>query len=245
MVAVFLLESIPFTEIDSAAILRRLENDQSSVGPAERAALTELSNRLGGSVQAVEMALRRIGEENGSIQCEELSIGGDRPILMVWGIDRSKLLKELPETSSRNSNNEAGLDAGNSNSGQNSSVMGVTMASQQSQSEIWMGSQAPHMMSPMFPGMNPRSSPRVPRLMSMPPTGGLTPLPRSITGPGGATSGSSNNQQSEEDDLKDLEMLLNKKTYKEKQQSRTGEELLDLIHRPTAKETAVAAKVLF
>ncbi|KAJ4759478.1 N6-adenosine-methyltransferase subunit METTL14 [Rhynchospora pubera] len=242
MVAVCLLELVPFTEIDSAAILRRLENDQSSVGPAERAALAELSNRLGGSLQALEMALRRIGEENGSIQFEELSIGGDRPVLMVWGIDRSKLLKELPETSTINGNNEERLDVGSSNSGQNTSVTGVGMTPKQSQSEIWMGSQTPHMMSPMFPGMNPRSSPRVPGLMGMPPTVGLTPLSRPIVGPGGTNSGGSNKQRTEEDDLKDLEMLLNKKTYKEKQQSKTGEELLDLIHRPTAKETAVAAK---
>ncbi|KAF3322455.1 putative N6-adenosine-methyltransferase MT-A70-like protein [Carex littledalei] len=235
MVAVCLLESVPFTEIDSAALLRRLENDQSSVGPTERAALAELSNRLGGSVQAVEMALRRIGEENGSIQFEELSLGGDRPIIMVWGIDRSRLLKELPETSNRNSSNEVELDAGNSNSGQDTSITGVAMTPKQSQSEIWMGTQTPHMMSPMFSGMN-RSSPRVPGLM------GMTPLSRPIVRSGGATSGGSNEPRTEEDDLKDLEMLLNKKTYKEKQQSKTGEELLDLIHRPTAKETAVAAK---
>jgi mRNA (2'-O-methyladenosine-N6-)-methyltransferase len=48
--------------------------------------------------------------------------------------------------------------------------------------------------------------------------------------------------KTEEDELKDLELLLNKKTYREKQNTKTGEELLDLIHRPTAKETAVAAK---
>jgi mRNA (2'-O-methyladenosine-N6-)-methyltransferase len=53
------------------------------------------------------------------------------------------------------------------------------------------------------------------------------------------------NQRTEEEDLKDLEVLLSKKTYKEKQNTKTGEELLDLIHRPTAKETAVAAKVCF
>lgn len=202
------------------------------MGPTERAALAELSNRLGGSVQAVEMALRRIGEENGSIQFEELSLGGDRPIIMVWGIDRSRLLKELPETSNRNSNNEVELDAGNSNSGQDTSITGVTMTPKQSQNEIWMGSQTPHMMSPMFSGMN-RSSPRVSGLMGM----------NRVVRSGGATSGGSNEPRTEEDDLKDLEMLLNKKTYKEKQQSKTGEELLDLIHRPTAKETAVAAKV--
>lgn len=49
--------------------------------------------------------------------------------------------------------------------------------------------------------------------------------------------------RSEEEDLKDVEALLSKKSFKEKQQSRTGEELLDLIHRPTAKEAATAAKV--
>jgi mRNA m6A methyltransferase catalytic subunit len=48
-----------------------------------------------------------------------------------------------------------------------------------------------------------------------------------------------------EDELKDLKLLLNKKTYREKQNTKTGEELLDLVHRPTAKETAVAAKVFF
>lgn len=42
--------------------------------------------------------------------------------------------------------------------------------------------------------------------------------------------------------MKDLEALLNKKSFRELQKSKTGEELLDLIHRPTAKETAVAAK---
>jgi len=46
-----------------------------------------------------------------------------------------------------------------------------------------------------------------------------------------------------DDDMKDLEALLNKKSFREMQKSKTGEELLDLIHRPTAKETAVAAKV--
>ncbi|XP_002989604.2 probable N6-adenosine-methyltransferase MT-A70-like [Selaginella moellendorffii] len=45
-----------------------------------------------------------------------------------------------------------------------------------------------------------------------------------------------------EDVMKDLETLLAKKSYLESQKSKTGEELLDLLHRPTAKETAVAAK---
>ncbi|KAI3698636.1 hypothetical protein L2E82_42331 [Cichorium intybus] len=42
-------------------------------------------------------------------------------------------------------------------------------------------------------------------------------------------------EATEEDDLKDLEALLNKKSFKELQKSKTGEELLDLIHRPTVQ----------
>ncbi|CAN1259693.1 N6-adenosine-methyltransferase MT-A70-like [Linum perenne] len=49
-------------------------------------------------------------------------------------------------------------------------------------------------------------------------------------------------QRTEEDEFKDLEALLSKKSFREMQKSKTGEELLDLIHRPTAKETAMAAK---
>jgi mRNA (2'-O-methyladenosine-N6-)-methyltransferase len=41
----------------------------------------------------------------------------------------------------------------------------------------------------------------------------------------------------------DIDALLTKKSFKELQQSKTGEELLELLHRPTAKETANAAKV--
>ncbi|KAI3524085.1 hypothetical protein L1887_02732 [Cichorium endivia] len=50
-----------------------------------------------------------------------------------------------------------------------------------------------------------------------------------------STGGGSNGKppRTEEDDLKDLEALLNKKSFKELQKSKTGEELLDLIHRPT------------
>jgi mRNA (2'-O-methyladenosine-N6-)-methyltransferase len=82
---------------------------------------------------------------------------------------------------------------------------------------------------------------------------GMMPLQRPFMSPSGviqmgAGSGpmpTQQNQRTEEEDLKDLEVLLSKKTYKEKQNTKTGEELLDLIHRPTAKETAVAAKVCF
>lgn len=60
---------------------------------------------------------------------------------------------------------------------------------------------------------------------------------------GGGTNALAPKPRTEEEDMKDLEALLNKKSFREMQKSKTGEELLDLIHRPTAKETAVAAKV--
>ncbi|CAI9093392.1 OLC1v1028890C1 [Oldenlandia corymbosa var. corymbosa] len=46
----------------------------------------------------------------------------------------------------------------------------------------------------------------------------------------------------EEDDMKEIEALFNKKSFCEQQKSKVGEELVDLIHRPTAKEAAMAAK---
>ncbi|KAJ3680162.1 hypothetical protein LUZ60_016440 [Juncus effusus] len=233
MIAVSLLELVPFTETDSAAILRRLESDQSSVGPTERASLSELANELGGALKAVETALRRIGEENGGIQYEELTIGGGRPVLMVWAIDRSKLLKELPETSNNNESNNNGLrssEPGQSNTNQDSSIV---MTPKHSQNEMWQ--QNPHLVSPIFSNMTPRASPRV--------MGGSRMMgPNPGQRPGGVNGSGSGKLRTEEDDLKDLEALINRKTYREKLKSKTGEELLDLIHRPTAKETAVAAK---
>uniref|UniRef100_A0A6V7QVY4 F-box domain-containing protein n=1 Tax=Ananas comosus var. bracteatus TaxID=296719 RepID=A0A6V7QVY4_ANACO len=47
MVAVCLLELVPFSEIDSASLLQRLESDNSSASPAERAALADLGRELG------------------------------------------------------------------------------------------------------------------------------------------------------------------------------------------------------
>eukprot|EP00898_Chlorokybus_atmophyticus_P004032 jgi/Chlat1/462/Chrsp103S01071 len=44
------------------------------------------------------------------------------------------------------------------------------------------------------------------------------------------------------DNLDDIEMLLGKPSFKEKQQTRAGEELKELLSKPTARETAVAAK---
>lgn len=117
-------------------------------------------------------------------------------------------------------------------------------------SEMWEHS---HMqgMTAMFPGnMGPRGGHRgmvgmmgMPRGVGVPP-----PMPRPPMGPNGGFVGGGNSialkPRTEEDDMKDLENMLNKKSFKEMQKSKTGEELLDLIHRPTAKESAVAARVL-
>ncbi|XP_073001569.1 probable N(6)-adenosine-methyltransferase MT-A70-like [Typha latifolia] len=256
MVAVCLLELVPFSEIDSKALLRRLESDRSSATPAERAALVELGTEIG-AVSVVEMALRRIAEENGGVQLEEFAVGG-KSMLMVWGIDRSKLLKELPETSSsHNSQPSATLEPGTgdgSNQGQGSATPGADnsgMIIPRPTPEMWMNPPESHLMSPMFGGAGAspmvasRGGPRVMSLMGMPRMMGVAPLQRPFMGPGGPMGGLSpgqSKQKSEEEDLKDLELLLNKKTFREMQKSKTGEELLDLIHRPTAKETAVAAK---
>jgi mRNA (2'-O-methyladenosine-N6-)-methyltransferase len=64
------------------------------------------------------------------------------------------------------------------------------------------------------------------------------PFPRPPHGPG-LHSGKGRGPAEEED----IDALLHKKSFKEQQQSKTAEELLELLHRPTAKETANAAKV--
>ncbi|KAL4348622.1 hypothetical protein GQ457_17G022620 [Hibiscus cannabinus] len=94
-------------------------------------------------------------------------------------------------------------------------------------SEMWMGD--PGMMySPGGPMAGPRGRGMgMMRRPPMAPNSGLLPAQR---------------QRTEEDDLKDLEALLNKKSFKEMQKSKTGEEILNIINRPTARETAVAAK---
>ncbi|KAG6481683.1 probable N6-adenosine-methyltransferase MT-A70-like [Zingiber officinale] len=259
IVAVCLLELVPFTEIDSAALLRRLENDQSSATPAEKAALTDLGGDLG-PISSVEMALRRISEESGGVQLEELTVNG-KSMLMIWGIDRNKLLKELPETSSHGQQPPLHLSSAEPNSskgnthGQGPVVTGADNAPIMMPSrspDMWMGLSDSHLagMPHMFrggapPSVGPRGGPRVMGMMGMPRAMGLSPLHRPIMGPDnspGAPNSAMPKQRTEEDDLKDLESLLNKKTFREMQMSKTGEELLDLIHRPTARETAVAAK---
>ncbi|KAK4769160.1 hypothetical protein SAY86_027310 [Trapa natans] len=256
MVAVCLLERIPFTPIDSSTVLRKLENDQNATA-AEKAALREVGGDSG-AILAVEMALRSVAEDNGGIELEEFVVSGKSRV-MVLGIDRTRLLEELPESSQRQqelsfgdgypgqmSQNQA-LQTMNSSGSGGSEVnagmfgMGGPGAVSRPVSDMWM-----------FPGggpmMGPRGGPRgVMGMMGMPPRGmGVPPLfhrpPMGPNSPAGGSNAMPQKQKSEDDELMDLEALLNKKSFMEIQKSKTGEELLDLIHRPTAKETAVAAK---
>ncbi|PWA83643.1 mRNAadenosine methylase [Artemisia annua] len=184
MVAVCLLERVPFTEIDSVGLLTCIESDGfQSVSDSEKARLRD----SGEPILAVESALKAISEENGGVVFEEVRVNG-RVRVLVKGIDRVKLVKELPESKQSDNGNETSL--GNNNVGG------------------WVGSRGVGAMGRGAGGMySPMKAPRT-----------------------------------EEDDMKDVEALLNKKSFKELQKSKTGEELMRLIHRPTAKETAVAAK---
>lgn len=251
MVAVCLLERVPFTPIDSSTVLRKLENDQSATA-AERAALRELGGESG-AILAVEMALRSMVEENGGVELEEFVVSGKSRV-MVMNIDRTRLLKELPESKQFYQQSESsselksrGLDGPRAGADVNIGGGGFGMG--RPMPDMWMGGPG---MPPMFPGggMGPRSGGGGPRgmagIMGVPRGVGVPPPmhrpPMGPNGPMGGTSASALKPRTEEDDMKDLEALLNKKSFREMQKSKTGEELLDLIHRPTAKETAVAAK---
>ncbi|KAL1548053.1 mRNA (2'-O-methyladenosine-N(6)-)-methyltransferase [Salvia divinorum] len=223
MVAVCLLERVPFYSIDSSTVLRKLEND-SSATVAERASLRELGGESG-AILAVEMALRSMAEDNGGVELEEFVVSGKSRV-MVMNIDRTRLLKELPETKQLNegiSNSNDGQMVGKSGE---SLIGGGGFGVGRGMPEMWMG--GPMMMGPRGMGMigMPRGVGVPPPMQRQPPM-----LPSLSMKP-----------RTEEEDMKDLEALINKKSFKEMQKSKTGEELMDLIHRPTAKETAVAAK---
>lgn len=270
MVAVCLLERVPFSPIDSSTVLRKLENDQTAT-PSEKAALRELGGESG-AILAVEMALRSMAEDNRGVELEEFVVSGKSRV-MVLNIDRTQLMKELPESAHFQQQQESSLADGNANQNQNhyqsqsqqqqvvvtsgvdvnGGVFGMSVPVPRPMPDLWMGPNDPHMSGfpPMFPGSGPpnammglRGAPRVIGMMGMPRGIGVPPLHRPPLGPNAAIGGlNAMKTRTEEDDMKDLEALLNKKSFRELQKSKTGEELLDLIHRPTAKETAVAAKV--
>lgn len=264
MVAVCLLERVPFTTIDSTAVLRKLENDKSAT-QEEKMALFELGGESG-AILAVEMALRSMADDKSGVELEEFLVNGKSRV-MVLNIDRSRLVKELPESSQLSSQQQSKQNEMNwmdDNQMQQMAVtggtnvngavynMGGAMARPQ---DMWLGPNDPHLsgLPPMFPMaaspgsmMVPTAGPRRMGLMGMPRgMGGVPPLHRPPMGPNstmGGVNSTTQKHRTEEDDMKDLEALLNKKSFREQQKSKTGEELLDLIHRPTAKETAEAAK---
>ncbi|KAH1075236.1 hypothetical protein J1N35_027564 [Gossypium stocksii] len=226
MVAECLLQRVPFKAIDSSTVLRKLENDE-NITTAEKAAMRELGGDSG-AILAVEMALRSMAEDNGGLEIEEFVVGG-KSRLMVLSIDRTRLVRELPEEPQNHQKRERINNVYESENLKMNSNTNNEWLAPRPMSEIWMGGGDPGMMYP--PG-GPMAGPRG-RGMGMmgrppmAPNSGLLPLQR---------------QSTEEDDLKDLEALLNKKSFKEMQKSKTGEEILNIINRPTARETAVAAK---
>ncbi|KAF5460506.1 hypothetical protein F2P56_020370 [Juglans regia] len=237
MVAVCLLGRVPFAPIDSSTVLRKLENDQTAT-PGERAALRELGGESG-AILAVEMALRSIGEDNGGVELEAFEVSGKSRV-MVLGIDRTRLLRELPESkhsilgSDGNANQYQSqqqplLDV---NGGVGLFGMGGGGPAQRPMPDMWMGPGEPLM--PGLPPLGPRGARGVMGMVGMGRGVGVHPMHRPI--------GVMQKLRTEEDDMKDLEALLKKKSFMEMQKSKTGEELLDLIHRPTARETAVAEK---
>ncbi|CAL5215182.1 unnamed protein product [Lathyrus oleraceus] len=253
MVAVCLLGRVPFSPIDSSTVLRKLENDQ-TVTPQEKAALQELGGDLGGPTLAVEIALRSMADDNGAVELEDFVVSGKARI-MVLNIDRTRLMKELPEAAQSNQQNESSFGDGNTSQNQqqvntgSANMNGVMMGRQvlRPMSDMWMSHGDPHMsgLQPMFSGGGPRGTPRLMGMLTTHRGIGIPTMHRLPMGPN--ASGSSFNAMPQkpktlEEDNKDLEALINKKSFREMQKSKTGEELLDLIHRPTARETAVAAK---
>ncbi|KAJ7952198.1 N6-adenosine-methyltransferase MT-A70-like [Quillaja saponaria] len=252
MVSLCLLGREPFAPIDSSTVLRKLENDQ-TVTAIEKAALRDLGGESG-AILAVEMALRSMAEDNRGVELEEFVVSGKSRV-MVLNIDRSRLIRELPD-SAQFQKLESSSGDGNANQNHSQQILtgGIGGPVPMPNPDMWMGPAEPHMtgLPPMFPGGGPsgammvtRGAPRAMGMMGVPRGIGVPPMHRPPLGPSAAI-GSPNampqKPRTEEDDMKDLEALLNKKSFREMQKSKTGEELLDLIHRPTAKETAVAAK---
>nr|ABR17536.1 unknown [Picea sitchensis] len=272
MVAAVLLDRTPFLSIDSAAILRKLENGYCT--PADKNTLVELGGEVG-AIAAVEMALKAFADENAGVELEEFAVSGKTRI-MVLGIDRTRLAKVLPETAqqlnTKNTDNSNGMGAVpvlGTSGGMDLSRAPAGMNSGMPRPDMWAVSGEPHPQGvhgmpvagpPMFPGSNPpqmmgpRGVHRPMALMGMPGPGGVPGQGMGFNGhpamqrppigpsPGLVPPPLSSKPRTEEDDIKDIEALLKKKSFRELQKSKTGEELYDLIHRPTARETALAAK---
>ncbi|KAL2649644.1 hypothetical protein R1flu_017772 [Riccia fluitans] len=258
IVAACLLNPSTTIPMDSTGLHRRLSKEPNM---HERDALAELGAE-GGGVKAVEIALRALGD---SIEIEEFDVSG-KTRLMVLGMDRSRLSKEVLGPPPHRMQGDAPHGAmgimGPGNLEQNGHPGPPNMGPVPPRPEMWVGESDPHLQPapplpgpPMFPGGPPppmvqRAGPRgMQGMMGMPGpgvqmgfVGGMPPFPRPVPGLGSGPPVAASKRSRDDEEMKDLEALLSKKSYKELQQSKTGEELLELLHRPTAKETAVAAK---
>eukprot|EP00250_Pteridium_aquilinum_P027501 c3507_g1_i1 orf=139-2463(+) len=266
LIATCLLSSSTSVPIDSAGLHRRLPKDLS---PVAKNALLEIGGDRGGIV-AVEAALRAFADENAGVELEDFTVSG-KTRLMVLGIDRNRLAKELPAPSSQpKTSDEPVHNAGVT--GMEMSASSFTMSPMPNRpADVWGLGGDLHMHAPQLPGsgphmypgggppqmMGPRVGPRMMGMHGIPPAlpgmgMGFAGMPanmqRPALGPGLAVAqapapqmvGGKAKGGSEEE--VDLEAMLAKKSFRELQKSKTGEELLDLLHRPTARETAVAEK---
>lgn len=242
MVAGTLLSHHTALPIDSVNIHRRMLAKE--VNPFEMDALHEVGGGgEAGGITAVDYALRAMTEAGG-LQIEEIEdyrYGGLH--VLVLNFDRGRLMKELP----------GGCLPPPPLMGGDHHHRGVIEPNggPHGRPDMWDHHQGgpPPPGGPMFPGgggpplMVPRSGPRGMGMLGMPGGGpGFgAPFPRPPHGPNlhGGMGGKGRGPANEED----IDALLHKKSFKEQQQSKTAEELLELLHRPTAKETANAAKV--
>lgn len=219
------------------------------VNPIEIDALHEVGGGgEAGGVTAVDYALRSMAEAGG-LQIEDIEdcqYGGFH--VLVLNFDRGRLIKELPGGCLPPPPRMGGDHHHRGVMEPNVGPHGLP-----TRPDMWDHLQGgpPPPGGPMFPGgggplMLPRNGPRGMGMLGMPGGGpGLGggfggPFPRPPHAPGlhGGMGGKGRGPAEEED----IDALLHKKSFKEQQQSKTAEELLELLHRPTAKETANAAK---
>ncbi|KAG0625595.1 hypothetical protein M758_2G067100 [Ceratodon purpureus] len=247
MVAGCLLSHTTALPIDSMNIHHRMLAKE--VNPIEMDALHEVGGGgEAGGITAVDYALRAMTEAGG-LQIEEIEdyrYGGLH--VLVLNFDRGRLMKELPGGCLPPPPRMGGEHHHRGVMEPNGGPHGLP-----TRADMWDHHQGgPPPGGPMFPGgggpplMVPRNGPRGMGMVGMPGGGpGLGggfggPFPRPPHGPvlHGGMGGKGRGLSEEED----IDALLHKKSFKEQQQSKTAEELLELLHRPTAKETANAAK---
>lgn len=254
MVASCLLSHATALPIDSANLHHRMLAKE--VNPMEIDALHEVGGGgEAGGIAAVDYALRAMAEAGG-LQLDEIEdfrYGGLH--VLVRHFERGRLMKELPggggpppppplHLRGNDPHHMLGMEP-------NGGPHGMP-----TRPDMWDHLQGGPPGGPIFPGggpplMVPRNGPRVMGMHGMsgggPGLGGgyggvPSPFQRPPLGPGGLHGGMVVKGRGVGED-EDIDALLTKKSFKELQQSKTGEELLELLHRPTAKETANAAKV--